>query len=228
MPTPGAAIFFARFMNVYVDESGDLGWKFDKPFGQGGSSRYLTIAFLLVPKNLSYLPKRVVKGFYAKRRRSPRQELKGTDLTRSEQISFANEVVDVLKKNPDIEVLTITVNKENVQPHIRQDPNKLYNYMINLILLDRIKERPAITFIPDKRTIKVQSGKSLVDYLQTRLWLDLNVFTTIQDRPEESHRCLNLQFIDWISHIVWSKFEKKEIHVFNILRPSIKSTVLFF
>jgi hypothetical protein len=110
MPTPGAAIFFARFMNVYVDESGDLGWKFDKPFGQGGSSRYLTIAFLLVPKNLSYLPKRVVKGFYAKRRRSPRQELKGTDLTRSEQISFVNEVVDVLKKNPGIEVLTITVN----------------------------------------------------------------------------------------------------------------------
>jgi len=37
-------------MNVYVDESGDLGWEFAQPFRQGGSSRYLTIASLLVPK----------------------------------------------------------------------------------------------------------------------------------------------------------------------------------
>lgn len=37
-------------MNVYFDESGDLGWSFDKPYGAGGSSRYLTIAFLIIPK----------------------------------------------------------------------------------------------------------------------------------------------------------------------------------
>ena len=215
-------------MNVYVDESGDLGWVFDKPYLHGGSSRYLTISFLLIPKNLSHLPKRIVREFYIKRKRPPTKELKGTDLNDLEKITFANEVINLLKENPEIEILAITVNKENVQPHIRQDPNKLYNYMISLVLLDKIKQRPAITFIPDKRSIKVQSGNSLVDYLQIKLWFDLNVSTNIQNRPEESHRSLNLQFIDWISHIIWSNFEKKETKFFNILRPKIKSVPLFF
>lgn len=55
-------------MNLYIDESGDLGFTFDKPYRIGGSSRYLTIAFLLVPKELSHLPKRVVKKLYKGRK----------------------------------------------------------------------------------------------------------------------------------------------------------------
>ncbi|MEE8430337.1 MAG: hypothetical protein V3S16_03735 [Candidatus Desulfatibia sp.] len=53
-------------MNLYIDESRDLGFTF-KPRGKG-SSRYLTIAFLLVPKELSHLPKRVVKKLYKGRK----------------------------------------------------------------------------------------------------------------------------------------------------------------
>jgi hypothetical protein len=34
---------------IYLDESGDLGWKFDGPYLGGGSSRYLTITALCVP-----------------------------------------------------------------------------------------------------------------------------------------------------------------------------------
>ena len=228
MPIPGTAIFFACLMNVYVDESGDLGWKFDEPYRQGGSSRYLTIAFLLIPKNLSHLSKRIVKKFYSKRQRSTIKELKGSNLSKSEKVSFARRVVSLLMQNPEIEILAITVNKENVQPHIRLDPNKLYNYMISLVLLENIKQKPSVTFIPDKRSIKVKSGNSLVDYLQIKLWFDLNMSTTLINCPEESDRCLNLQFVDWISHIIWSKFEDKESETFNILRPRIKSASLFF
>ena len=120
------------------------------------------------------------------------------------------------------------MNKENVQDHIRQDPNKLYNYMISLILLDKIKNKPKVTFIPDKRSIKVESGNSLIDYLKIKLWFDLNVQTIIQNCPEESDRCLNLQFIDWVSHIIWSRFEYHEFEVFNVLKDKIKLTNLFF
>lgn len=35
-------------ITVYLDESGDLGWKFDAPYRSGGSSRYLTIAAIAV------------------------------------------------------------------------------------------------------------------------------------------------------------------------------------
>ena len=34
-------------VSVYLDESGDLGWKFDAPYRCGGSSRYLTISAII-------------------------------------------------------------------------------------------------------------------------------------------------------------------------------------
>jgi len=38
-------------MHVFLDESGDLGWNFEHPFRMGGSSRFLTLAFLVVDES---------------------------------------------------------------------------------------------------------------------------------------------------------------------------------
>jgi hypothetical protein len=215
-------------MNVYVDESGDLGWTLDRPYRRGGSSRYLTITFLLVPPELSHLPKRTVKKLYSKRKKSAKSELKGSELKLAEKIYFANEVIKVLERNPEIEVLAITVRKENVQAHIREDPNKLYNYMISLVLLEKIKNRPVVNFIPDARSIKVKSANTLVDYLQTKLWFEFNSSTIIRNYPQESHKVVNLQFVDCISHIIWSRYEDNETRGFDILRRKVRPVPLFF
>ncbi len=74
-------------MNLYLDESGDLSWTFDKPHRAGGSSRYLTIATLIVPKDLSHLPKKIVKEIYLDRKQSTAYELKGKDLSVAEKKS---------------------------------------------------------------------------------------------------------------------------------------------
>ncbi len=179
-------------MYVFMDESGDLGFTFDKPFRAGGSSRYLTITFLLIPNDLLHLPKRIVRKIYSKRKRSTSNELKGADLSESECIDFANKVVKLLKQNPQIKIFAITVYKRNVAKHIRKDPNKLYNYMVGLALLNRVKKQKEIMFTPDARSIKVQSGNSLVEYLQTEIWFKLNSNTEIINNPRESHKYLNL------------------------------------
>lgn len=49
---------------IYVDESGDLGWSFDLAYGRGGSSRYLTIAAMILPEMLDHLPERKVRHLY--------------------------------------------------------------------------------------------------------------------------------------------------------------------
>lgn len=141
---------------------------------------------------------------------------------------FATEVVKLLKKHPEINVFSITVNKRKVEEHIRKDPNKLYNYMVSLALLDRIKELAYIEFIPDKRTIKVKSGNSLVDYLQIKLWFEYNSHTIIHNLPLESHRNLNLQFIDYIANIIWSKYERNNSTAYNVLTQKVESNHLFF
>lgn len=118
-------------MNLYLDESGDLGWKLDKPYQHGGSSRYLTLAMLIIPKNYSPLPKRIMKEIYADRGQSTAVELKGKDLLKKEKKKFVYKVVRLLEQEPSIQISVITVKKENVQTHIRNDANKLYNYMVN-------------------------------------------------------------------------------------------------
>lgn len=113
-------------MNLYLDESGDLGWKFDKPYRDGGSSRYLTIATLIIPQNLSHLPKRIIREIYTDRKQPTTRELKGKDLSKREKQKFVNLVVELPRRNPSIQAIVITVKKENVQDHIRTDANKLY------------------------------------------------------------------------------------------------------
>ena len=215
-------------MNIYLDESGDLGWTFDRPYRHGGSSRYLTISVLIAPKNLSHLPKRIIKKTYRQNNVPTSIEIKGKDLTRDEKIKFSNRVVGLLNRDPSIKISAITVKKENVQPHIQMDSNKLYNYMVNFILLEEIKNFSTVDFIPDPRTIKVASGNSLVDYLQTKLWFELNSATIINHTPMESHKNNNLKFVDFIANIVWSRYEDNKSGPYNILKPHITTRQLFF
>jgi hypothetical protein len=100
--------------------------------------------------------------------------------------------------------------------------------MVNFAVLDKIKLYPTVNFIPDPRTIKVASGNSLVDYLQIKLWFELNVRTTLIHAPMESRSNLNLQFVDFIAHIIWSRYENNEYPFYKLLSPHISEKPLFF
>lgn len=226
MPDPGTAFFLS--MNIYIDESGDLGFSFQKPYRKGGSSRYLTITFLLIPKDLSKYSKRIVKKFFKKKGKSTEKEIKGKDLSDNDKLYIAERTDKLLQKYKKIRIISITVDKRNVKTHIRDDPNKLYNYMIGLALPKKIKHQDRVTLIPDKRSIKVASGNSLIDYLKIKPWFEFDSKTIIDYQPLESHTALNLQFIDWISNIIWNKYEDGEIEALNIFEKRIELVELFF
>jgi hypothetical protein len=215
-------------MIVYIDESGDLGWKLDQPYRNGGSSKYLTIGFLIVPNEKSHIPKRIIRRFYNKFHIPRSIEWKGKDLTIPQREYFIKETKEILRKHRDIRVLTITVMKENVQPHIRADQNKLYNYMVRLALLDEIKNEPIVNFIPDPRTIKISSGSSLIDYLQTELYFELSSATKLNQILVDSKSSLNLQFIDFISHIIWKSYEDNDKNISSGILHVMKQKTLFF
>ncbi|VEH66653.1 Uncharacterised protein [Rodentibacter pneumotropicus] len=73
-------------VSVYLDESGDLGWKFDAPYRQGGSSRYLTIATILIHHDKRHLLKRLMKSLYKKTKRQ--QTKKSNGLHSHQKIAF--------------------------------------------------------------------------------------------------------------------------------------------
>ncbi|MDT8283813.1 MAG: DUF3800 domain-containing protein [Gammaproteobacteria bacterium] len=212
-----------------MDESGDLGWKFNAPYRNGGSSRYLTIASLVTSPNKKHLPKRLIKKLYTKFKWPTNIEKKWADMSLPERVWFSRKANELqTKHSDDIQYLSITVKKENVQDHIKNDANKLYNYMIGLSLLNEMSKHGNVTFIPDPRSIKVESGNSLHDYLQTQLWFDLNVKTILETTPIDSATSRNVQFSDMLSGVIQGHFEDGNSQPWAELRTRISYKTLFF
>jgi hypothetical protein len=215
-------------MFIFSDESGDLGWTLDKPYRNGGSSRHLTIGSYLVDPVIAHLPKRLIKDLYQKFNWNPQKEKKWADMGRPAREYFATEALKIATKHPTlIKYLSITAKKENVDAHIRQDPNKLYNYMLGISLLDIMSEHDNILFCPDPRSIKVGSGNSLHEYLQAQL-AERKAKTILRTQPLGSSENKNVQFADMLAGLVQSHFEDGNSEAWHILRNKIRSIPLFF
>lgn len=213
---------------IYLDESGDLGWKFDAPYRHGGSSRFLTISALLVPDSKKHLPKRIIQKLYKKFNWETSQEKKWADMNHYERIEFSNKAHKICLDHSDIKYFSMTVKKEKVAKHIRIDPNKLYNYMIKLLLIEEMAVYSQITFVPDPRSIKVESGNSLHDYLQTDLWFEQKSETVLTTDPQDSSKNRNLQFIDMLCGAVQNHFEDSKSDYWHIINGCINYKCLYF
>jgi hypothetical protein len=215
-------------LSVFVDESGDLGWNFAAPYRNGGSSRYLTIGALCIPPEKEHLARRVVRDLYNRFKWNTKKEKKWADMSDAARAEFARAARQLREDNADIFFHTITVFKENVMQHIRADSNKLYNYMIRLSLLDRMAMHSSIILIPDPRSIKVESGNSLPDYLQLELWFNKKVLTKIHMKRKSSDKCEELQFSDMLSGLVQSFHEDGEQANILVLGPRVRQSRLYF
>lgn len=213
---------------IYLDESGDLGWTFTSPYRQGGSSRYLTISALSVPPEKKHFPKRIIKALYTKFKWDVAEEKKWAFMNGEERKHFADLARKMCEQHADIRLIAIVVKKENVLSHIRTDGNKLYNYMIKLALLDFMSKFDVVTLIPDPRSIKVKSGNSLHDYLQTELWFTNKASTNLITTPLDSKNCRGLQFSDMLAGLVQSRYEDNNASIFQLISKQIQIVRLFF
>lgn len=214
--------------HIYLDESGDTGWLFDRPYTRGGSSRFLVIAASVVPPSKDHKPERLLRHIYQHRHWAPDKEKKWARMSPEARSDFALAAAKLARTETDIEYHAIVADKRNVQSHIRQDPNKLYNYMVKLMLLETMARHDYVNLVPDPRSIKVESGNSLHDYLQTELWLGLGASTILETTPRDSRHCLNLQFVDMLAGVVQSQVEFGESRHWDSLQAHIRIKQLFF
>lgn len=213
----------------YVDESGDTGWSFDKPYRRGGSSRYMTIAALEAPSGLKNYPKRLVRDLYRRHGWDTTHETKWSEMDDVCRLDFATRTASMLEDRRGLSIWSMTVFKPNVQSHIRADANKLYNYMLRLLLIPRLKCYAQSKLVIDERSIKVKSGNSLHDYLQTTLWFDESSASLIEStQPISSSKALPIQFADMLAGIVQSHFEDQRSAPFLALDRRLRPGRLFF
>ena len=214
---------------VFYDESGDLGWTFDQPFRKGGSSRYFSIAFLLIPtKKLKYIT-RLIKKFH-KERGGRYKEYKGAFFRDHRARSMARKVVELLLHNEDIKLGAITIQKVNVPIRLKGTGNDdvLYNFLVQAYLTGILYELPRVHIIPDKKSVPSGSQNSCSDLLKTKLWLEMGSNVELIYEPKESHSSDGLIFIDWIANFVWRHYEDNRSGAYEILLPYMLERIIRF
>jgi len=156
------------------------------------------------------------------------KERKFVQLSLNQRVEFATKAKALCDAHPDIHIHAIVVKKENVQAHIRADGNKLYNYMIKLALIKRMAAHDVVTMVPDPRSLKVESGNSLHDYLQTELWFEEKAVAKLISKPQDSSKSRGIQFADMISGIIQDRYEDNDAKAARVILPRIRLNLLFF
>lgn len=100
--------------------------------------------------------------------------------------------------------------------------------MIGKAILDKIDSHDSCKITRDNRSVKVVSGKSCIDYLQTQIWMHRGKSTVLIDNPTHSHLDDGVIFIDWITNIAWTKHEDKYSKWSDSLKPYLVEQELFF
>ena len=205
-------------MHVYLDESGDLG------FGQGGT-KYFTIAFVVMENPIEF--RRCVREIKSRYHIPRNAELKG-NTTRA---LIKKDLLSRFAKL-DLEVYAITLRKSNVESRLREDTNKLYNYVVGLSLVEWILKGPvnsSVVINVDRRIISVTSGFKFNDYLKYKIWYE-------GERPDinlkinhlDSHEAYAIQGIDVICNSIFKKYNSDNYKLFNIIKDKVKSDKKLF
>lgn len=208
-------------INVYMDESGDLGWNLDKEYRKGGSSRYFTIASICCPPDKKNLLTKIINDIYKANDKELTAELKGANLSQESKCKFCGLVRLLLHNNRDIVIQSITIKKTKENEYLGKHSGCVYNYMAAKMIQSLAKGNDIINIMRDTRNAKSGSTNSLKDYLQTEVLFAEKTQTLIQDYPLDSKNAKNIIFADWLNNIIWSHYENGEDVPFDILNPVI-------
>jgi hypothetical protein len=216
-------------MNIFQDESGDLGFK-------RGSSKYFIIT-LLCPENSKHLGNvvRKFKGRLIKLGWPNTIEIKATHL------HMAKHNADIpsaykYKNSPDIPILeflqrlaslevvidAIVVNKAKINTGLKTLPyGVLYNYYSKNVLVDRIiKYDYAILYI-DRTSKQTHKMKHFDDYLYTEALIAKGHNFPFQIEHCDSNVISGISAVDFVAWALSRKFEQKDDAFYKVISGKI-------
>lgn len=211
-------------MNIYIDESGDLGWTFDKPNRNGGSSRFITLTGIIISDEHEKYIKRFISDIYKKYNLTPRFEKKGANFSPEHARFITSQLNKIISKSDSFRIISITVQKENVFNVLRKDKNIFYNYILSLLIKDYLINYEKVSVVIDKRTIKVSHGESFSDYIKTLIWGEGHT-TEIECTFADSSNNKMIWFADWYANFVWRHYEDHESSAYELLKKTPVSKI---
>ena len=217
-------------MNIFQDESGDLGFKF-------GSSKYFIIT-LLCPQNSKHLSNvvRKFKGRLIKLGWPNTIEIKATHL----HMAHCNSDIPSrykYKNSPDIPILeflqkiatlsieidAIVVNKAKINTGLKTLPyGVLYNYYSKNVLVDRIIKYNEARLYIDRTSKQTHKMKHFDDYLYTEALIAKGHKFPFQIEHGDSTVIAGISAVDFVAWALSRKFEQQDDGFYNAIKSKIE------
>lgn len=195
---------------VYLDESGDTGFKFNQ-----GSSQYFVVTILLIedPLPLSHAIDDLRKVLHF----DERHEFKFTN----SKDSIRRDFLRILVRH-EVLVRALVINKPQVtQPHMR-NTETFYNYLVKMLLKRDNGRLDNTTLILDERQKSRKSKQGVTTYLRRQLNEGGEEVRKLgKVRYHESHRDNLLQAVDMASGAINWNYARNEPSYLRILRVKI-------
>jgi len=209
-------------MIIYLDESGDLGFDFDRK----NPSRKFVITILVcngrqVSREFRKAVRRTIKNKLnrKKAKRKQVQELKGTRSTIAVKQYFYRQCPD-----KGWQIYTLALNKKRVYDNLQSPAGKkkLYNFLARFLLqkVDLRNPGNAVTLVIDKSKNKDEIADFNI-YMANQLEALLPLEVPLNIYHERSHQNAGLQAVDLFCWGVFRKYERNDLEWYRIFRSKI-------
>ena len=227
---------------AYLDESGDLGWKLDQPYLEGGASRYFVISIALGMNNQHRRIGKVVDELHKVQKWSSKNEKKWATISKGARENFCQLAAKELAENPEVKVFVAVYHKETAPDFLRSmevravHPNAnereiqmleakykgrahlTYSMLVAETLADHLPSLDTFAYCPDE----LNEGQRTLDHILTyRLLIQQNRQLTLNrvDRKQPMQR--GLDFADMCAGAVFEAYQFGDRSYLEILRPYI-------
>ena len=205
---------------LYLDESGDLGFK------KSSSKWFLfTIAISQDGRALERVVKKIWRPLKKKfKKLGELHASQEKDVTRRRMLTRLNEI-------DDLKILCVILNKQKVYVDLQNQKNYLYNYTAN-ILLDRLYSQKVLAasepihLFVDRKDTKKRLRENFISYLTQSMKKRRDGAFVVE--LHSSHENKALQAVDFISWAIFRKYERGEYEFYEIIKEKISDERLLF
>lgn len=216
-------------MYVFLDESGDLGFDFNK-----NPSKYFAITLLVCHNRSTFfsfksaIKRTLLAKLNQKNAKRPSSELKGINTTLNIKQYFYQQLLKYA--NQDWEIYSIVIDKVSLldQTEDKIEPHRLYNILSSEIMgyIDFSKLDNNIQLIVDK--CKGRNERSIFDYfLKTNLESKLPLNVSINILHEHSHNNAGLQAADLFCYGIVRKHALNDINWYSEFADKIVEEIIW-
>lgn len=194
-------------LHIFIDESGDLGKL---------GSKYFTIAALCTknPKPIENAMKRIKQRKISKRDKKI-SELKGNNSSKVIRMAVLNKLVKC-----DCTFNIITITKSQVKDYLYDHKEKLYNYIVGLVIKNMDIYTSDINLVIDKKTNNKLINGDLEQYIQKRIAEKKLLFKfKMTHKDSTNDRCL--QAVDFVAWATNRKFSYGDNEYYDVIEEKI-------